>query len=130
MPSKIIYISAFIIILLAIGLIYYCTINAAPDTPPEDTIYFKVIDIDSNESYIHDSGYKPSTLPVNPAITLQILKTEYNDGKARKIGIPKTIILGRHPKNLNHRINIPNESIKDDPLYYKVLLSLKSFVNN
>lgn len=97
--------------------------------PLTNDFYFSVTDIDGVISSIHNSGIKPSQTPPRGVITLQILKTEYNNGIAKQINTPKTIKLGMNPRDLKWSItpiDIENldlyylvriESPKENPLY-------------
>ena len=86
----------------------------------EDTFYYMVTDITGKESFIHDSGIRPSQTKPGEELTLQILKIEVNDGSENDISIPSIIKLGMNSKDLRWKINLSDGNIKEEDNYYLV----------
>jgi hypothetical protein len=105
-------------------VIYFIVRYIRRQYPPEDTYYFSIEDEDGNRSIIHDSGIRPSQTSPGIRISLQILKTEYSEGKKTKIGTPKYIHLGMNKYNL-YRTEIL--SISDEGEYYTIEIEAPSF---
>lgn len=86
--------------------------------PLTNDFYFSVTDVDGVVSSIHNSGIKPSETLPGSIITLQILKTEYNNGISKQINTPEIIKLGMNHKDL--KWSLTPVSIEDLGLYYIV----------
>lgn len=105
--------------MITLGIIlFFMMINVAPPPPEEDTFYYIATDVNDKESFVHDSGIRPSETPPHSTLTLQILKTEYNNGVKTDLNAPKSITLGTNPKNLRWK-RYPI-SIDDHDGYYSV----------
>lgn len=87
---------------------------------PEDTFYYTVTDIIGKESFIHDSGIRPSKTKPGEKLTLQILKKEVSSGSLNNISIPSIIKLGMNSKDLKWKINLEGDNIKEEDTYYLV----------
>lgn len=110
----------FSIAIIVTLIIIWCVAKYIKSYPSEDTYYFSVTDVEGVVSCIHDSGIKPSQTPPSSIISLQILKSEYNNGKKTDISTPLIIRLGNHPKNL--KWSISPMSIDENDIYYIVKL--------
>lgn len=91
-----------------------------------DTIYFKVVDEHGNVSFTHDSGHKPKNVLRNGKMTLNIIKDEYSDGNVQNIGMPVEIKYGQRILNLDNRVKVLPDNVKDKGLYYSVDVKLNN----
>jgi len=89
-----------------------------------DTIYFRVIDENGVESYIHDSGIKPEML--NGKVKISVVKKEYNNGNVKNLERPVIIKYGRQIMNLDKTYKIPKDHLKDNKLHYTITIDGKS----
>ena len=113
--------------LIGVGIaliVIWCIVRyiKSVNVPQDDSFYFVSIDKNGDESFIHDSGVRPSKTPSGNTITLQILKEEYNNGEKNIVKTPYSVKLGMNPKDLKWKVYPTN--IKEEDVYYLIDITI------